>query len=276
MTTINWQKIKHIMVLGLGKTGVSVVRFLANKPSLIADVRVFDSRENPPGLEDAKAIMPRAEFNTRHWEIEDTLAADLIITSPGIDLREEPLTLARDAGIPVVGDIEIFAQNVDFPLVAVTGSNGKSTVTRLVEFIGQQVGKNVVAAGNIGLPVLDLLQLDNKPDAVVLELSSFQLELTEKLKLKAAALLNISADHLDRYNTLEDYIAAKQRIFNNADTWVLNRQQQDTWPHPITGKVVSVGKDAHPNDFGLLGGNVDKSSGPVAITYAGLCRSAFQ
>ena len=269
MTTINWQKIKHIMVLGLGKTGVSVVRFLANKPSLIADVRVFDSRENPPGLEDAKAIMPRAEFNTRRWEIEDTLAADLIITSPGIDLREEPLTLARDAGIPVVGDIEIFAQNVDFPLVAVTGSNGKSTVTRLVEFIGQQVGKNVVAAGNIGLPVLDLLQLDNKPDAVVLELSSFQLELTEKLKLKAAALLNISADHLDRYNALEDYIAAKQRIFNNADTWVLNRQQQDTWPHPITGKVVSVGKDAHPNDFGLLGGNVDKSSGPVAITYAG-------
>lgn len=260
---------KHIVVLGLGKTGVSVVRFLASKPSLIADIRVFDSRENPPGLDDAKAIMPSAEFNTRTWTIEDTLAADLIITSPGIDLREEPLTLARDAGIPVVGDIEIFAQNANFPLVAITGSNGKSTVTRLVEYIGQQSGKNIIAAGNIGLPVLDLLQLERKPDVVVLELSSFQLDLTTKLQLEAAALLNISADHLDRYNGFEDYVAAKQRVFADAGTWILNRQQQDTWPHPITGKVISIGQDEHPNSFGLLGGNVDKSRGPVAITYAG-------
>ncbi|MFV1467598.1 UDP-N-acetylmuramoyl-L-alanine--D-glutamate ligase [Idiomarina sp. HB] len=274
MKKIAWQNMKHIVVLGLGKTGVSVLRYLQNKKQqdkklANVQIRVFDSRSNPPGLDEAKQILGDTEFLNRRWELEDTLAADLIITSPGIDLREEPIVLARDANIPVVGDVELFAQESNLPVIAVTGSNGKSTVTRMVEFIAQKCGKNVVAAGNIGLPVLELLQQKEQPDAVMLELSSFQLESVSSLNLKAAALLNISADHMDRYGTIEEYVKAKQRIFTNAKTWVLNRQQQDTWPHPITGNLMSFGDDAHPQHFGLLSGNVDRSSGPVAVTYRG-------
>lgn len=265
---------KHIIVLGLGKTGVSVLRYLHNKQQqnkafANARIRVFDSRMDPPGLADAKKIMGNAEFLNRRWELEDILAADLIITSPGIDLREESIVLARDADIPIVGDVELFAQESSLPIVAVTGSNGKSTVTRMVEFIAAKCGKNVVAAGNIGLPVLELLELNEQPDAVMLELSSFQLESINSLTLNAAALMNISADHMDRYGSLEEYIKAKQRIFAHAKTWVLYRQQQDTWPHPVTGKLMTFGNDSHPQHFGLLSGNVDRSSGPVAVTFRG-------
>lgn len=274
MTQIAWQNIKHIVVLGLGQTGVSVLRYLKEKQRQAdADqrftVRVFDSRENPPGLKEAQDILSDAHILNRRWQLEDTLGADVIITSPGIDLRDEPLMLARDADIPIVGDVELFAQETTLPIVAVTGSNGKSTVTRMVEFIASQCNKQVVAAGNIGVPVLTLLQQQKQPDAVILELSSFQLESIYSLKLAAAALLNISADHMDRYNELDAYIRAKQRIFTHADSWILNRQQQDTWPHPITGKLKSFGMDAHSGHFGLLAGNVDRASGPVAITYNG-------
>lgn len=274
MTQIAWQNIKHIVVLGLGKTGLSVLRYLSEKQRQAEahhrfTVRVFDSRANPPGLKEAQQIMSDAHILNRQWQLEDTLGADVIITSPGIDLRDEPLIFARDAGIPIVGDVELFAQESTLPIVAVTGSNGKSTVTRMVEFIAAQCNKQVVAAGNIGLPVLTLLQQQKQPDAVMLELSSFQLESIYSLKLAAAALLNISEDHMDRYNELDAYIRAKQRIFAHADYWVLNRQQQDTWPHPITGKLMSFGADAHSGHFGLLAGNVDRASGPVAITYQG-------
>ncbi|MDV6316006.1 UDP-N-acetylmuramoyl-L-alanine--D-glutamate ligase [Idiomarina sp. HP20-50] len=274
MSKIAWHNMKHIIVLGLGKTGVSVLRYLHDKKQqgktlANARIQVFDSRIDPPGLAEAKQMLGDDEFLNRRWEIEDTLAADIIIASPGIDLREEPIVLARDAGIPVVGDVELFAQESSLPAVAVTGSNGKSTVTRMVEFIAAQCGKNVAAAGNIGLPVLELLQPGEQPDAVMLELSSFQLESINSLKLEAAALMNISADHMDRYGSLEDYIKAKQRIFANAKTWVLYRQQQDTWPHPVTGKLMTFGNDSHPKHFGLLSGNVDRSSGPVAITFRG-------
>lgn len=274
MTKIAWQNTKHIVVLGLGKTGVSVLRYLQNKrqqEKKLSDItiRVFDSRENPPGLAEARQILDDAEFLNRRWELEDTLAADLIIASPGIDLRDDPIVLAHDADIPVVGDIELFAQESKLPIVAVTGSNGKSTVTRMVEFIAAQCGKDVAAAGNIGVPVLELLRQEQQPDAVILELSSFQLESISSLKLKAAALMNISADHMDRYCTLEEYIKAKQRIFAHAKTWVLNRQQQDTWPHPVTGKLMTFGNDSHPQHFGLLSGNVDRVSGPVAVTFNG-------
>ncbi|MCA1767643.1 MAG: UDP-N-acetylmuramoyl-L-alanine--D-glutamate ligase [Idiomarina sp.] len=274
MKKIAWQNMKYIIVLGLGKTGVSVLRYLQNKKQqdksfANVHIRVFDSRENPPGLDQAKQILGDAELLNRRWELEDTLAADLIITSPGIDLREEPIVLARDADIPVIGDVELFAQETKLPIVAVTGSNGKSTVTRMVEFIADKCGKNVVAAGNIGLPVLELLQQEKEPDAVMLELSSFQLESIESLKLKAAALMNISADHMDRYSSVDEYIKAKQRIFTNAKTWVLNRQQQDTWPHPVTGKLMTFGNDSHPQHFGLLAGNVDRVTGPVAVTFRG-------
>jgi len=274
MTKIAWQKIEHIVVLGLGKTGVSVLRYLKNKKqqdNKLAgiSIRVFDSRETPPGLAEAKQILNDAEFLNRRWELEDTLAADLIIASPGIDLRDDPIVLARDADIPIVGDVELFAQESKLPIVAVTGSNGKSTVTRMVEFIAMQCGKNVAAGGNIGVPVLELLQQEQQPDAVILELSSFQLESISSLKLKAAALMNISADHMDRYCSLDDYIKAKQRIFSHAKTWVLNRQQQDTWPHPVTGKLMTFGNDSHPQHFGLLSGNVDRVSGPVAVTFNG-------
>jgi UDP-N-acetylmuramoylalanine--D-glutamate ligase len=181
--------------------------------------------------------------------------AEIIVISPGVPLAEPMVQAAIKRGVAVVGDIELFAQHkpVSSKVIAITGSNGKSTVTTLVGEMCKAAGLKTVVAGNIGLPVLDSLSGDI-PDVYVLELSSFQLETTNSLNADAATVLNICEDHMDRYNALNDYAEAKARVFVGKGVQVLNRQ--DTWSMgmALQGRViVTFGLDEASNisDFGL-------------------------
>lgn len=253
MSSIDWQNVEQITVLGLGKSGLSVLRYLQRQfNDAISDgtlqITAFDSREQAPGREQASALIGAENVFCRRWQLEDTLAADVLVLSPGIDAREEPIELAMQAGVIVTGDVELFAQQVRQPVVAITGSNGKSTVTRMVEHIARRAGINALAAGNIGLPVLDALA--QNADAYVLELSSFQLETLNSLRPKAATVLNISPDHMDRYPSLADYTAAKLRIYQGSEIQVLNRQQPECWPTQCSSTLRFGDDDA--TEFGLI------------------------
>lgn len=256
MSGINWQQIEQVTVLGLGKSGGSVLRFLVHQfkhktGHAQPRINVFDSRTDAPGLDEAKRLIGEENVHCQRWAIEDTLAADMLVLSPGLDPREEAIALAQQAGVQVVGDVELFASVVDKPVIAITGSNGKSTVTRMVEHIAREAGIDALAAGNIGLPALDALARD--PAVYVLELSSFQLETISLLKPLAATVLNISPDHLDRYDGIDSYAAAKMRIYAAAATQVLNRQQPQYWPNAEEGvRRLTFGTDAEAKDFGLI------------------------
>ncbi len=154
------------------------------------------------------------------------LKAHRIIVSPGVALSEPALLEAKNNNIEVIGDIDLFSHEVQAPVIAITGSNGKSTVTALLALMAEHAGKNTVAAGNIGLPALDAL--DDDIDLYVLELSSFQLETLQYLPMKAAVVLNISADHMDRYKDVSAYASSKQAIYENADVLVLNKDDVRT------------------------------------------------
>ncbi|WP_194756273.1 UDP-N-acetylmuramoyl-L-alanine--D-glutamate ligase [Aliidiomarina indica] len=216
-----------ITVLGFGLTGVSCARYLLSQK--VRPV-VLDSRANPPGATDAKDIADQCECYFGPFQLEHLLQSDLIVVSPGIDRRDANLQMAADAGIPMISDIELFAWVVAVPVVAVTGSNGKSTVTELTGHILRNCGMNPAVAGNIGVPVLDYLTNNSDNDCFVLELSSFQLELVESLKLKAACILNITADHLDRYDDERAYERAKHRIYQHASMCIWNRDDEKTKP----------------------------------------------
>lgn len=256
MSRINWQQIEQVSVLGLGKSGCSVLRFFVRQFADLLDsgklrINVFDSREDAPGLAEAKDLIGAGNVHCQGWQVEDTLAAELLLLSPGLDPREEAIVLAQQAGVEVMGDVELFASMVHKPVIAITGSNGKSTVTRMVEHIARAAGMNALAAGNIGLPVLDALAQD--PDVYVLELSSFQLETLTSLKPIASTVLNVSPDHLDRYDSIDSYAAAKMRIYEGAATQVVNRQQPQYWPQSSDkASLVSFGTDSSADSFGLM------------------------
>ncbi|MGM0525296.1 MAG: UDP-N-acetylmuramoyl-L-alanine--D-glutamate ligase [Pseudomonadota bacterium] len=253
MAAIDWQNVEHVTVLGLGKSGLSAVRFLCRQfDSRMASgkliVSAIDSRPQAAGAAEAEELIGANHVHCREWLLEDTLAADVLIISPGIDPRAETIELAKQAGVTIIGDIELFAQHVNKPVVAITGSNGKSTVTRMVEHIAQQNNINALAAGNIGLPVLDAIA--ETADAYVLELSSFQLETLQSLSPVAATVLNVSPDHLDRYDSVAEYAAAKQNIYKHAQKLVLNREQPDYWPAEC-GASVTFGSSYSKTGFGL-------------------------
>ncbi|WP_319536179.1 UDP-N-acetylmuramoyl-L-alanine--D-glutamate ligase [uncultured Vibrio sp.] len=237
-----WQNIHNVVVVGLGITGLSVVKHLRkNQPQLV--VKVIDTRANPPG---ADRLPEGVELHSGGWNTEWLAEADLVVTNPGIALATPEIQSVLGQGTPVVGDIELFAWAVTKPVVAITGSNGKSTVTDLTGVMAKAAGLNVGVGGNIGVPALDLLE--QEADLYVLELSSFQLETTSSLKLKAAAFLNLSEDHMDRYESMADYRSAKLRIFNHAELAVVNRDDQETLPdHDMP--VVTFGDDEQA--FGL-------------------------
>lgn len=208
----------YTVIMGLGKTGLACARFLAKKQ---VPIKIMDSRPQPPGLAALQQESPEIPCITGGFDKYALAEAKEIIISPGVSLQEPALDLAKAANVPILGDIELFARYVNAPVVAITGSNGKSTVTTLVGEMAKQTGWQVQVGGNLGTPALDLL-CTPAPHLYVLELSSFQLETTYSLNPVAATLLNLSEDHLDRYASFTDYVNAKKRIFQGNGTLVIN------------------------------------------------------
>ncbi|MCM0611033.1 UDP-N-acetylmuramoyl-L-alanine--D-glutamate ligase [Marinobacter sediminum] len=208
---------RRTLVVGLGKTGLSCVRYLSGQGREIA---VADSRENPPGLEQLRAQWPDVPVYLGAFDAELFEGFNELVVSPGISVAEPAIARAAQAGAFIRGDIDLFAEAADAPIVAITGSNGKTTVTTLVGEMAQAAGRRVETGGNIGTPALDLL--GRGADLFVLELSSFQLETTSELNALAATVLNVSDDHMDRYPTKMAYFQAKQRIFRGCKNAVVN------------------------------------------------------
>ncbi|MFA5678275.1 MAG: UDP-N-acetylmuramoyl-L-alanine--D-glutamate ligase [Pseudomonas sp.] len=222
---------KQRIIVGLGVTGLSVARYLAGRDLPFA---VCDTRANPPGLDKLKRFAPMADLYLGELDARLLSSADELIVNPGIALSTPAIQVAIQAGVRVVGDIELFARAADAPIVAITGSNAKSTVTTLVGLMAEKAGKRVAVGGNIGTPALNLL--DEQPDLYVLELSSFQLETTDLLNAEVATVLNISEDHMDRYADLAAYHLAKHRIFRGARQVVVNRD--DALTRPLTADTL--------------------------------------
>lgn len=219
---------KTVAVVGLGLTGNACVRFLLAQG---AQVIGFDTRTH---LQVDLGI----EVHLGELNPSKLMKVDLVIVSPGVDPREPALQISREKGVAQYGDVELFARFNQRPVIAITGSNGKSTVATLVADMCSAAGMNALLGGNIGTPVLELL--DKPGDILVLELSSFQLESLSSLRPLVACMLNLSDDHLDRHGTLAAYKAAKQRVFIGSQCQVVNRQDEHTWS-PQRQKANSFG-----------------------------------
>jgi len=250
---------RKVLVLGLGDTGLSMAKWLARRG---ATVRVADTRTAPPRLAELKRSLPAVPAHCGPFREASFAGTDLVAVSPGVPLADPNLQRAIAAGTRVVGDIELFAQAVADPrprILAVTGTNGKSTVTSLAGAMARSAGADCEVAGNIGPAVLDaLMRREDAGRAAVfwvLELSSFQLETTTSLAADAATVLNISEDHLDRYRGIDVYARAKARIFSGDGIQVLNRDDPRSLAMALSGRrTISFGLDApqRAEDWGLL------------------------
>lgn len=242
------QKIPSL-IIGLGKTGMSCVRYLARKNRHFA---VVDSRTNPPCLEELRRDFPQIPVFLGSFDTPLMDEAQEIIVSPGVSLQTPSIVRAQARGASIIGDIELFAREATAPIVGITGSNGKSTVTTLVGEMAKNAGINVKIGGNLGTPTLDLL--DSSVQLYVLELSSFQLETTYSLQMKAAVVLNVTEDHMDRYCSFDEYLFAKQKIYNHCKIAVINRD--DSVSHSkvkLPKKVISFGLNQN-QDLGINNG----------------------
>ena len=250
---------KKVLVLGLGDTGLSMATWLTRHG---ARVRAADSRATPPHADRLKRQLPQAEIITGGFTPDCFSDIDLIAISPGVPLTEPLLAGALRRGVPVVGDVELFAQALaprSAKVIAITGANGKSTVTAMCGAMCVTAGLKTVVAGNIGLPVLDALSAiedgAEMPDVFVLELSSFQLETTASLNADAATVLNVTQDHMDRYPGMTEYAAAKARIFLGNGVQILNREDAYSLAMAQPGRhIETFALDAPVNesDWGLL------------------------
>ncbi len=258
MTLLAELKDKQILVLGAGLTGLSCVRFLHAQGLSFA---VNDSRDKPfdsdsYNLEQFSAEFPNAHLFCGKWCKETIAQADIIITSPGIDLDKTGINQFAKKNSKIIGDVELFCQLNNarvnpISILAVTGSNGKSTVVSLLAYLAKILGVNAQLGGNIGQPVLDLLHLEdagdmshaNQPDMLVLELSSFQLETLNSMQAIGASVLNLSDDHLDRHLTMENYQTIKQGIYQQAGIAVINRDDAATVSLIENQQVISFGSD---------------------------------
>ena len=238
-------------IIGTGITGLSVARFLAAQGWAFV---LMDTRSNPPNLEHVRQEFPGVTVVCGELDANTLLACDEIIISPGVAVATPAIEQAKAAGISVVGDIELFVRAAKAPIVAITGSNAKSTVTTLVGEMAKAAGINVAVGGNLGTPALELLS--DSVELYVMELSSFQLETVTKLNAKVATILNISADHLDRYENMRAYILAKLRVYFGAEHIVVNRKDILTHPPLAAGvKPVYFGGNADFGSFGLIQDN---------------------
>ena len=248
----------HTVVVGLGATGLSVARFLQREQEPFT---LMDSRDNPPNWAIIAEEFPGIDCITGELDADLLKAATEIVVSPGLNLQTPAIKSATENGVKAIGDIELFTRyqakkhtaKTAIPVVAITGSNGKSTVTTLVGQMAYDAGINVAVGGNIGIPVLDLLTDSKQVDLYVLELSSFQLETTYSLQAEVATVLNVSADHMDRYDSLHAYALVKQSIYRGARWSIINRQDPLTYsPYKSLTGELSFGLDKPGiNEFGL-------------------------
>ncbi len=254
---------RQALVLGLGESGLAMATWLAREG---ARARVADSRAVPPNVDELAAAAPGAELVAGPFVAATFAGVDFIAISPGLPVQEANVQAALARGVPVISEIELFAAGVRkyapaAKIVAITGSNGKTTTTALAAHLANAAGVPAVACGNISPSALDALMAAIAGNALpalwVLELSSFQLETTHNLNADAATVLNISEDHLDRYAGLDDYAAAKARIFKGCRRMVLNRDDDRSLGMGRCGKaLVTFGLDKPPRDadYGLVDG----------------------
>lgn len=231
---------KRIAVVGLGLSGLATVRFLLNlgiKPVLM------DSRSKPAGIESIAADKVDGIY-LGELDANRLAKMDMIILSPGLSPTHPAIRFAVAQGAELLGDVELFARFNTKPVVAITGSNGKSTVTKLVEAMLVCSGVKALAAGNIGLPVLDAIN-QSDVDVFVLELSSFQLDTTSSLHSVASTILNVSADHLDRYHTMAAYAASKQRVYQHTQLAVFNLDDSATLPEGSASLGINLADPAY-------------------------------
>jgi UDP-N-acetylmuramoylalanine--D-glutamate ligase len=234
------------VVVGLGSTGLSCARFLFERGQSFA---VVDTRAQPPGLTELQHEMPGIEVHTGDYPQALVKEAYELIVSPGVGMDTAIVRAALSAGVAVVGDIDLFVREATAPVVGITGSNAKSTVTELVGQMARDAKLNVGVGGNLGTPALELLAPER--EMYVLELSSFQLERAERLGLAVAGVLNVSADHLDRHGTMGDYRAAKHRIYNGCSKAVVNPDDDLTVPLLSADVDIVTWRMAQPRAGGI-------------------------
>lgn len=235
------------LVIGLGKTGYACARFLHAQGR---HVIVNDSRPTPSLAPRLRHELPTLEMHLGGFDLTLLERADRVIASPGIPLDEPILAAAVARDLDLLSDIDLFFEQVRAPVTGITGSNGKSTVTCWLESVLQAAGHRVGVGGNLGTPALDLLD-EPSPAAFALELSSFQLERSGKLPLRSAALLNVSPDHLDHHANMEDYAAAKARIFQSANTAIVHRDCIDLLPREQADVVTFGADEPQEGHYGL-------------------------
>lgn len=261
---------RNILVLGLGDTGLSCAKWLSARG---ARVTVADSREQPPHRQALADALPDTRLHCGPFDDALLQSADMLVVSPGVPLAEPAVARALQKGVEAVGDVELFARAINalnrdrehpMRMMAITGSNGKSTTTAMCGAMSEAAGRATCVAGNIGLPVLDaLLDIESGgqpvPQVWALELSSFQLETTSSLNADAATVLNLSEDHLDRYADMNAYAAAKARIFSGHGVQVLNRDDARVMALSLAGRRhVTFGLNNEPaeGDYGLCEGEL--------------------
>lgn len=250
---------RRLLVLGLGETGLAIAKWAARQD--VALLRVADSRLSPPNVEALRAAVPAVELVTGPFVAATFADVDLIAISPGVPVQTKEVQDAMARGVQVVSEIELFAWaiNAQRPrpqVLAITGSNGKTTTTTMAGDMCRWAGKRVAVAGNIGPSALDALMdaIDRKelPQVWVLELSSFQLETTSSLNPDAAVVLNVSEDHLDRYAGMADYAAAKQRVYQGDGIQVINRDDPAVRAMAVSGRdMITFGSGKGKGDFDL-------------------------
>ncbi len=241
---------KRALVVGLGLTGYSCVQYLCAQGYAVT---VVDTRTQPPKLDELKRMFPRVAVHTGGMPAELFKHPGLLVVSPGVSIKEPEIAQAQEHGAEAIGDIELFARAARAPVIVVTGTNGKSTVTALVGEMCRQHGLHTAVGGNIGVPALSLL-MTPEPDVYVLELSSFQLETTFSLNARAATVLNITPDHMDRYRDINEYAETKARSFHGNGTVVLNADDPLVARMARSGRrtiYFSLARPADDQDYGV-------------------------
>jgi UDP-N-acetylmuramoylalanine--D-glutamate ligase len=234
------------LVVGIGLTGLSCIRYLCARGDKVAAV---DSRAAPPELAQLQQEFPNVAYTTGGFESPLWEQAAELVVSPGVSLKEPPIARCLAKGVPIIGDVEIFARDVQKPVIAITGSNGKTTVTSLVGKMVADAGYSVEVCGNIGQPVLTAITKP-LPDFYVSELSSFQLETTYSLKPLTAVVLNVCQDHMDRYDSYEDYYQAKRRVYRGCQYPIVNAEEPEIW-QGLSFNQPPVTFSLHPQNSGF-------------------------